>query len=356
MVEDRAHKGVVFFKSASRDEYRGKILTALSLPEGFHLHTWYDQEWVSEDLWSEINRSRNKLSKIDSCLIFVDMVAKPPRFYPLRKCTIYKTYVRDERVYFWLKIGEYYKYDEDTLEEFNKKLKDMFEELPGERHSFAQFGDVSKICSGFGSSAGLEAMEKLAKSLVEKCNQNFQKSVFYKFDLYETGNKKVPKVKEIDKEPHIVLKEGKWYHIYFDYYIPDPEQFAKQGGPEVVKVVFSFNDEHFYAPTKTLLIPCTTRIYGRRIDFQSKSAGKPEIVIEREDDLHNAPNPLIKVRIYGSFRSILWAGLFFAGLLITALPQIYEVPTEIAFLKTILSLIAGPFISTLAIWLMKRKG
>jgi hypothetical protein len=356
-MREQAKRNVIFFKSASRDEYRGKVLTALSLPKGLCLHTWYDMGWISNDLWAQIKSNGDKLMEVSASLIFVDSLKKPPKFYPLRKCTIYGIYVRDERAYIWLRMEEYYKYDKAKLEEFNKRLKRIFSgKLPPKPHSFAQFGDVSEICKDLELSAGLEAMEKLVKYLIEETSENFEKSVFYRFDLLEAKSKRMPKVEKIEEEPYVVLKEGKWYHIYFDYFVPDPKRFVERRALEMVKVVFNFDGEHFYAPMKILMIPSTTRISGRRIDFQCKTSGRPEINIEWADDLYNAPNPLMKTKICRSRRGIFYYILFFIGISITALPQIYEIPSEIVFLKPILSLIAGPFLTTFAVWQIKWKG
>lgn len=181
MDESKAKKNLVLFKSALRDEYKGKVLTALSLPDSFYLHTWYDRKWVSEDLWDQMTKKPKELKRKETSLIFVDQKKKPPVFYPLRRCTLFSVCIRNSRAYLWLGMEKYYNYDDEQLDEFNKKLRKTFQtKLPPNENTYAQFGDITHVCTQLHllESTGLEPMEKSVRLLTTRAGENFAGSIF----------------------------------------------------------------------------------------------------------------------------------------------------------------------------------
>jgi uncharacterized Fe-S cluster-containing radical SAM superfamily protein len=344
------NKSLIFFKSAARDEYRGKILTSLSLPKNLFLNTWFDKKWVSDDVWALGEKDSEALKKYESLIIFVDQTKTPFVFYPLRKCTFYASEINGLRLFLWLKMGDYCKYTGEQLDRFNRALRATVNSLPPNIKSYTQLLDISQACAQIETSSDLTTLENLIKIISNRTGDNFKDAIFYWFDIRDAKNKKMPKIKEIDSMPYLLLKEEKRYKISFNYFTENSKQLLEQG-LQTVKISFTLDSEHFSPSDKSIEIPSSSRISIENVIFKCTKSGDAELKISRPDNLQNAPNPLVKVRVGRGSRSFISGGFVFLGLVIMAIPQIFTFPLEYTLLSQIVSLVIGPSISAVAVWL-----
>lgn len=347
-VEQTSNNTIVWFKSAAREEYKSKILTALSLPIGSYLNTWYDEKWVSEDLWIKLQRNSDDLKTKEGLMVFVDHKKDPLVFYPLRRCTFYSVEVNGARALLWLQVGDYCKYTKEELTEFNLQLRKTAPQLPNDKNSYAQLLDLSDVSKCIKTSSKVSDLEELTRRIFTETEGTFSDSNFYWFDIVKAKNNERVEYKDVNGIPYISLQAKERYKLLFNYLVPIEADMNKSNESMDINIKFGAD---FYPTEKLLHIPRDTRILVETIPFQCAKSGESDIEIVRCMSPKNSPNPLIKTAVSNSKLNYASGGLVFIGLMTMAIPQIVEVPTEFAFLSPVLSLVIGPAISAFAVWL-----
>jgi len=85
MTDSKNNLEIVYVcKSCYYPEFRRRILSLLSLPNGARFETDYDEKWVSEDVKTNPNHFRGKRLYA----IFLDFSTSTLNFYPLRECRV----------------------------------------------------------------------------------------------------------------------------------------------------------------------------------------------------------------------------------------------------------------------------
>lgn len=352
MVNEK--KDLIFFKSAYTDIYKRRILSCLSLPPEYFFETEFRKKYVSDAVWNRAEQNETEFKGKKASFIFVDLHAQEVKFYPIREVTIHYARCAGDFFKIGVKMGNYYKYNDEELKAFNKKLGETIKDLPKLGTGiYAQFCDISSLCENLKATADSSVWIDLVDYLAKTAPKNFEKSTFFWLSLKDELEQK-PELLEFQNEIHFVLRSDKRYHFDFQYYNPNYDKLDKMD----LSINFNMNDYCFETSSKSLDIPSNTKNATEKLNFSCRKVNKdqyPQIEVKREDSPSNAPNPKILVKIPYSFWDEFFSMgtlLFVAGLTFTSFVQILDVIPDA--IKIPLS-IAGTLFSSLGVLQLTKK-
>lgn len=293
---------VLLFKSTSRREYRQRILTALSLPEGIIWKTHYRRRYCSngirEYVFEDNGRRAGELVGKKGVLVFVDIESRQAKFFPLREFEIALSEVHGRNWEVGLRFGKYLAYSSQDIDDFQRFLRDSGIILPpGDQsfaHLFPSIEDDFKECASVDPTTDFQSVvthivNDSHQSCFRSCDSEDNPAIFFRLEIdrvCSAGN--ISKV-DIDPQGEMTLKPGR-YTLRFSYFAPNPEDIGIED-----HFYIEFGSSSSLERRKVIVYPDTSyKPEEFSFEVQAKpSTVRSEIRITRKDFHDLAPLPTI---------------------------------------------------------------
>lgn len=284
---------VYMCKSAYYPEYRRRILSLLSLPNGAKFETDYDEKWVVEEIKNDPDRFKGK----DCYTLFMDLSLPDPNFYPLRKCKILNIISAAGLFKFTLEMGNFK--IPSAIDSFSPLVRKTMNDkgiLNIEKRKLVFNGD-NTIEKEFSEKTQQEdTWKQIVEYLVSlgdieidsgRKEAQFKRSLFYQIKILKKNDLKSPQL----QAENVKLEHDKEYFIRLHVYQPHAKNFdAKESA------ILNFLSEDKYIRhigEGKIIMPLSQRVYDKDIEFWTRNVmmgGKTKILLERSDDVFNAPS------------------------------------------------------------------
>lgn len=279
---------VYLLKSTYYSDFRQKILSFLSFPNGLEQFVEYDSKYIDE----EIKKNPKKFEGMDACAIFLDYGSDLLDFWPLRLCKISRIIPPVDGVTYQivLKVSDF----KTAGDEFSSKVRTYLEEKQivkmkegknwADKLVFCGDDSILKMAAQIGDQQ--TAWEHTINYLVtvsdikrekDQEQEQFKHSVFYRLSILareELGSPLSP------KEGAYEFYLGKQYSLAFAVYHPHYTNFSAQ---DLKENVVDFPEEMLrHVGPKTFSLPAHQRKYTKYFDFWTKDlmvGGKSRLVV-----------------------------------------------------------------------------
>lgn len=309
MAENIASSEVVFvLKSTWYPDFRQKILTLLSLPNGMDMTIEYDDMYFAEAIKTNLQRYKGKTS----CVIFVDYASNVPKFYPIRICEIVGIIAPIDGITYQLilRTGDFIV--PSDLENFSSKVHEFLEQqkaisLDAQGRELVSHlvlrGDQSILNMAKADSNQQKLWEGIIGNLVNldgiqrlENQPQFAESIFFRWKVLPRHELRSP---VIPKDGAHILDQGSQYCLMLSVYNPHLKNFKANSFKELIIDFDSRLISH--VGSERLDLPQRQKKYTKYFDFLTKEpivSGRSQLLIRGEKDDFNTPYVTIPIVLH----------------------------------------------------------
>lgn len=327
----------------------------MSLPLNTTHLVYYDKKWTSPEVWKLATERISSIKNVEAYLIFFDIRAKSPMYYPLLKCFVYDAGIDGDVLQILLKVTGYFRYDESQLPDFKQQLVDAYGEarIPPAEKGYLHFFEDNKILEGFEPTDEDEAWNRLVEILTMKTNsENFRDAVFFKLKVSTERDQFLEQVDAPDG-PHYKVSSQSRFRIHRHYYGPHCETLDKS---EQDNLSLEFDlGRFFYTEDQLPVVILGSRLRPGMVNIEVEDTKRDDIVanirIKEVQTKISYPKPTLRFKVYRSGWRKTIEYLFIIGLILLATPSLIDIIpiTDAEVMRALASLgILGGILSALA--------
>ncbi len=367
---------IFFFKSTYYPDFRQKILSILSLPNGLIQFVEYDEKWLSDDIKLNLNKAKN----ISGLVIFLDYSKQNAEFYPIRRCkvseiippTIGVTYQIILSMEDFVNPVDTKKFNDDIRTILSQK-KMLSKATPNSDEYLQKLvlkGADPLVGNQNSTNSQQEIWEETAKMLARadpiarlKGQEQFSNSIFFRTNILLRTELK----SQLSIEEHsFKISQGRPYAVSLSAFNPDHQ---KHNNKPNKKITISVDDKLIsHVGSSEIDLPMAQDKYTKYFDFQTKetlTSESSEIVVTESDENFETPSIKLpyklmskRLEVYSLIVSMI-AGILLIGIAATFPNDIvtyFKLSNNYVTILTFVFLIVGSFLSGIPlVWLEIKK-